>query len=153
MPVSNLKADSGHVNRMPLVFALLATAFVILSLVAGYFNASSNLQIAVFSLATVFVFAVLARLYEMMGRSQYTEKLVITRVHILLHVVPLFFFITLLKDIGASWLNPALVVLFVLFFGSGRKTWQVLGQLFPSTLLYRIFYRANSAFLWSFPVL
>ena len=89
----------------------------------------------------------------MTKRSQYAQELAITRVHILLHLVPLIFLVTLQIGISASWLQPGLVMLFVLFFASGKKTWQVLGQLFPSTHLYRIFHRANSVFLWSFPVL
>lgn len=79
-------------------------------------------------------------------------ELRVSRVHIALHIVPLAFLGSLLIDSSAGWILPGLVVLFVLFFVTGRKTWQVFGELFPQTPLYRIFYRGNSVFLFTIPL-
>lgn len=146
-------AINAHTERKPRVLVMLCTVLVIASLLAAFFSAAPALLLALFFLATAGIVAVLFRVAGVTRKSQYTLELGITRVHILLHVIPLLFFVSLYRDTNAFWLQPALVSLFVMFFYSGRKTWQVLARLFPSTRLYQIFFRANSVFLFSFPLL
>jgi hypothetical protein len=153
MQITPKNAISGYVDRKSRVLAMLATMVVIASLLAAFFSAAPAVRLALFFLAAVCLVAVLIRVVGLTRRSQYTLELGIARVHILLHFIPLLFFVSLYLDINAFWLQPGLVVLFVLFFYSGRKTWQVLAKLFPSTPLYRIFFRANSVFLCTFPLL
>ena len=153
MQIAPDNAISDPKNRKPLIFAMLATIVVIASLLCAYFSAAPAVRLPLFFLATACIVAVLFRVAGLTRRSQYTLELGITRVHILLHFIPLLFFVSLYADVTAFWLQPGLVILFVLFFYSGRKTWQVLAKLYPSTPLYRIFFRANSVFLCSFPLL
>lgn len=151
--ISTPRANRGSVDTRSLVFALTATVCVLLAFGTAHFSSSLILRLALLCLATVAVGAQLFRVYAMTKQSSHSNKLAVARAHILLQLVPLGFFVTLVLGINLAAVNLALVVLFFLFFGSGRMTWETLGKLFPATLLYRIFFRVNSAFLWSFPVI
>lgn len=70
-----------------------------------------------------------------------------------MHFVPLAYFGLYLREISSPWLNFILVTLLVIFFLSGKVAWRELGDQYPSTLLYRMFYRGNTAFMTSFPLL
>ena len=146
-------ADRGSVDRRSLALVIFPTVAVILALLAGFFSTITAVRLPLFSLAGVSVVLLLLRVAGITRKSQYAGELAIARVHILLHLAPLVFFLALQSGISALWVQPGLVLLLVLFFFSGRKTWQVLAGLYPATHLYRIFYRANSVFLLSFPAL
>lgn len=141
------------VNKSSQLHALATTVAVLLALSTAQFSESVVMRLAMFSLAAAVVAVLLFRIYCKTQDTEHADKLLPARIHILLHVAPLVFFITLLFSIRTPAMNLALVLLFFLFFGSGRLTWSALGKLYPSTLLYQIFFRANSAFLWSFPVI
>lgn len=152
MQTTPKNAISPHAGRIPLALVILATVMVVASLLAAYFSAAPAVLLTLFFLATAGIAAVLFRVVGLTRRSPHTRELGIARVHILLHFIPLLFFVSLYTHIDVFWLQSGLVALYVLFFYSGRKTWQALATLFPSTALYKIFFRANSVFLFSFPL-
>lgn len=136
-----------------LIVAIMPAAAVFLTLAAAYVEAEPATQTLLFVTSACIMLGLLLHLYFVISRSAHSRALAPAKLHVLLHLVPLIFFLFYLSASTSSWFTPILILLFVLFFASGRKTWDVLRKLFPSTLLYQIFYRGNTAFLTSFPLL
>lgn len=153
MPDSKKKKHIEPVDQTLMIFALLPTALIILTLFARHFDAPFVIQISLFIITSVVFFSVLLRLYRSTMQSVYSRQLAGTRAHILLHLIPLIFFIVYQSSISSAWVNLGLVILLILFFVSGRSAWRTLGNLFPSTKLYKIFYRGNSTFMVSLGIL
>jgi len=152
MPPLNQKPGTARISRKVLILAILSTVLVLLTLVAWYLG-TSNICLVFFYISSTVIFALLFHLYLATRRSPYSQQLRSARVHLLAHFVPFAFFVAPASEIRPSWFNPVMTALLFLFFLSGRKTWMVLESLFPSTRLYHIFYRANSAFMVSIPLL
>jgi hypothetical protein len=153
MPSTDKQTPAIASRRQSLIVAIMPATAVILTLAAAYVRVAHGIQTTLFSITTCIMLGLLLHLYLVISRSVHSRALAPARLHLLLHLVPLIFFLIYLSGPASSLVIPVLVLLFVLFFASGRKTWGVLSKRFPSTLLYRIFYRGNTAFLISFPLL
>lgn len=140
-------------NAIALCIGLLPAALVILTLLAGELDSTGQAQRALFAISGCTAAALLLRLSLVIRRSPRSEQLRPALIHLALHVVPLLFFLSTLWGSSAPWVPPVIVALFVLFFATGKMAWQCLERLFPSTLLYQLFRRGNTAFLTSFPLL
>lgn len=142
--------DQGY---LALTVASVTTVSVVATVLCGYYGVSVAIQIAVFAVSGVLVFAVLLRLYQLTKRSKYAEQLYAARLHIALHAVPAVFFGVYLSDEFSPYVNVVIIVLLFLFFASGRAAWRKFRGLFGSSRLYVIFFYGNSAFMRAFPAL
>ncbi len=133
--------------------ALLPAVLMVLTLATGRVDGWHEAHLALLVVTACSIFTLLLRLYLAIGRSSYRNNLGVARLHLALHLVPLFFFALYLSGATPSWGPPVLVLLLTLFFASGRQAWKELANLFPSTLLYQLFKRGNAAFMTSFPLL
>lgn len=140
-------------KRQTLLVASTPAAAVLVTLGAAYMGAADEVQKFLFATSACIMLGLLLHLYFVISRSTQSRTVAPARLHLLLHLVPLTFFLLYLSGVTSSRITPILVLLFVVFFASGRKTWGVLSKAFPSTLLYQIFYLGNTTFLTSFPLL
>lgn len=136
-----------------MIVTIIPVAAVSLTLAAAYLGVANRLQTILITTSACILLGLLIRLYHVTSCSADRRALAPVRLHLLLHLVPLVFLLIYLSGANSPWVKPLLVLLLALFFASGRKTWRLLSGLFPSTVLYRIFYRGNSAFLIWFPLL
>jgi hypothetical protein len=151
--ISMQRADVERADRRTSMVAWLTTASAALTLILEYLRVPFLARATLFCVTGMLVCVLLFRLYGIIVASPYSAKLSSVRIHMFLHVVPLIFFGAYLGELTLPWMNLTLVVLFFLFFLSGRLAWRQLKALFPSTRLYHIFFLSNSAFMRSFPIL
>lgn len=153
IPPSDQPRSDQTPSRVSLFLALISAFLVLLTLYAALTGEASTTTWSLFLLAVAAIIWLLLNLYRTTMKSSRSPQLRKIRLHIIMHFVPMVYFGLSLGGISFSWLNLISVILLAMFFLSGRVAWAELGEQYPSTLLYQIFYRGNTAFMTSFPVL
>jgi hypothetical protein len=142
-----------RLSFMPAAIALAPALLTASTLLAAWSGASLLLQAVLGTLALLVATALLMHIFRLTLKSEHRGALRYARLHILLHVVPALLLAFYLGGPPPAPARLFLVLSLVCFFYTGTQTWRALAAIFPSTLLYRLFSRGNSAFLTSFPLL
>ena len=138
---------------LSLVFALAPTVLLLLTLLVLATDVAAGSLAVLCALTISAVSGVLLRLNRIVRASEHAQSLTIARIHLLLHSAPIAWAISQWVEGPSPATDLLWVTLFTLFFLSGRATWKRLATLYPATFIYSIFYRGNSAFLTSLPLL
>lgn len=126
----------------------ILTSVLIFSLILGrVFGLNDSWEDIIFFLATLAVSPLLLRalfLTRNFAKRVSFGELFYLRSHIILHIIPIVFSYFRIKNVNLDSQSISIAIpAFLLFFYTGRKTWQTLNKLSPA-MLYSIFCRGNS---------
>jgi hypothetical protein len=138
-------------NRTAVVSASSILALVFAWLLSG----ANTLSFLLFGIATATTATLLLSVYTAVRGIDSVRSFPFgypMRAHILLHSVPFSYLIAQFFQKPTLFLNFLYLFPIMLFFWTGRQTWEILRKRFGSPM-YTLFFRGNTGMLISLPVL
>ena len=136
------------------LMAIASTAAMVVLVLAWASDVAVNLLYVPAGLAVLASTLLLIRVFRLTTRQERwsSSARYWIQAHLVLHLVPLSYLILLILKPPSLQANILYLLPVLLFFYSGRKTWQVLFEQFGSKV-YRVFFAGNTGMMVGYVVL